>query len=312
MIRQALLILFFLLLFAAHLKAQDIRMSQYAFQLPASNPANVLMHNTCVAGSFRQQWPSAPIRSQAASAQAATNIPSIKSGIGLTVYNEQLGGGIQHFTTLNAIYARKVSLTKKIHFIGAMQAGIVQKQISVDELQFAVPEAVAPTSETLPDFGIGIKLAYNNIFMVGLSVDHLLEPAFGKSGLNKVDKTFAIDLVYDYYIIKKSFTRKPLFIRSTINYYQQGVASFMAIGAGIDRYPLFFGLISRSSHHITPQAIGLSAGFSTILGKVIYTYDTGLLTPQNHVSKFGNHEVTFLVERAYKRKTNRHKAIKCP
>lgn len=310
--KQAALTLFLMLAHYAWLDAQDIRFSQHYLQLPASNPANILMHNTFIAGSFRQQWPSAPFQSKAVSAQAGANIPSVKSGVGLSIYNEQLGGGLQNFTSLNAIYARKVTISKKIHFIPAMQAGIIQKQVDTDELQFAVPENVALMSEIRPDFGLGMKLTYNNVFMAGLYVEHLLEPTFGHSGLNKVHKTVAIDLIYDYYIIKKSFTRKPLFIRSTVNYFLQGTSSYMVIGAGIDRYPLYLGVVSRSSHNVIPQAIGLSAGFSTTFGKVVYTYDTGLLTQQNHISKFGNHEVTFLVESAYKRKTNRHKAIKCP
>lgn len=193
-----------------------------------------------------------------------------------------------------------------------MQGGVVQKSLNAENLIFESPESVPSANEIRPDFGLGIKLAYANKFSAGISVVHLLEPSFYASGESTLPKRIGIDLAYDYYIIKKSFTRKPLILKSNLQYYLQSGRSFMAVGLGIDRYPFFAGVLSRSSQTLVPQAAGMSAGVSLRFGKIIYTYDTGIFTPYNYIANFGCHEVTFLIENAYKRKPNRHKAIKCP
>jgi type IX secretion system PorP/SprF family membrane protein len=169
---------------------QDAAFSMYFFNPLYINPAYAGSREV-LSGSLvsRNQWvamPGAPI-SQALSIHSA--LPRSRIGLGLQVYNDQLGP--MKNTGVNATVAYHLPITKNTKLSFGMSGTLNDVRIGWDNIHINDQNDPSfinnPSSSMVPDINAGLYL-YKTRFYLGLSANHLMQSKFGLSNPNSADQ----------------------------------------------------------------------------------------------------------------------------
>jgi type IX secretion system PorP/SprF family membrane protein len=173
-------IIMVLLSFSAYAQ-QDAGFSMYFFNPLYINPAYAGSREV-FSGSLvhRSQWVAMPGAPTSQSLSIHSAIPNSKIGLGLQVYNDNLGP--MKNTGVNATFAYHLPLTSKAKLSFGMSGTLNNLRIGWDKINIDDnydPAFINNTSSSwVPDANAGLYL-YKTRFYLGLSVNHLLQSKFG-------------------------------------------------------------------------------------------------------------------------------------
>jgi len=311
--------------------AQDPHFSQYY--------ANPLYLNPGLTGStecgrinlnYRNQWPSLGKAYVTYSASYDQNLPVLSSGIGFTFVSDQTGDGALSKSHISGFYSYKLKISRSALLSVGFQATYTQQSIDWGKLVFG--DQINPgtgtinpgTSEIPPnsleksyiDFSTGAVFDYDNIFFVGLAVNHLTQPEDGfydnSNSMVPMKITFHGGTTYN--LSRGGFgnyEQGDWALSPNLLYHQQENFSELNIGAYVSRDPFIAGIWFRNSFSNSDAAIfvlGIQHG-NYRLG---YNYDI-TLSKLSSISG-GAHEISFAYEFCIlkEEKRRRIRTIKVP
>jgi len=198
--RSAILLMIIFFSFIAR-GQQDPQISQNMFNRLAINPA-FAGSNEAICGSIlnRQQWSGFEGSPKTTIFSADMGISSNqawldKNGVGLTFINDQLGN--LNYNNIKLMYAHRQAFSFAPGYfslgvdVGYIAQSWANKWVANDpiEIDGAIPGAITTSAI---DMGLGLYYNNGDNYYAGVSVEHLLEPTFEKTGTN-------YDFVYPQY-----------------------------------------------------------------------------------------------------------------
>jgi type IX secretion system PorP/SprF family membrane protein len=169
-------------------EAQDPQFTQFY--------ANPLYLNPAFAGSarcpricmnFRDEWPAIPGTFVTYSGSYDQHVDALAGGVGLIITQDEAGQATLTTTSISAVYAYQLNISRTFTISAGFEGGYQQKTIDESKLNFG--DMIDPrkgfiynTSEVLyrntvgvPDFSAG-AMGYSKNLFLGFSVDHLTQP----------------------------------------------------------------------------------------------------------------------------------------
>ncbi len=280
--RKIVLLFSFITGMCTSLQAQDAYFSQFFMNPVYLNPAYSGSMKVPRAGvQYRNQWPAYNNAYTTYFASFDTYLPSIKSGIGVLLYNDVQGDGIYTESNFKFIYSKEIKLNKEWTMYGSISAGAQINSLHFNRLVFAdqldpIYGQNQPTAETvpdnnnkiLPDFGAGI-LVFNDQYFFGLAADHLSEPdqsVYSENSYSlprKYTMHFEVNLPWH----RPGRWRKYVKLNPNFILQSQGKELNMTYGIYANRKGLSVGMWNRLTNRKSADII-LMAGF---IGKQIKT-----------------------------------------
>lgn len=170
--KNKLVLISCLLLFAKFMTAQDLIVSQHIFCRDLINPSSFEQSNDVnVFLLFNKQYTG--IVQQPNTQIADVSIKRHETKFGITVINDVIGYDKTQYFKLR--YARRFAITNEAHFSLGLSGGVVHKQIEATKLTFEDdddPLSYTDLSDTRFDFDFGAEFEYQQL-VVGFSVNHL-------------------------------------------------------------------------------------------------------------------------------------------
>lgn len=309
--------------------AQDVSFSQYY--------GNPLYLNPALAGSkicprltlnYRNQWPSIPATFVDYSVSYDQFIDAVSGGIGLVVINENQAAGTLNSTTVGAMYAFRVNLTKNLTMSAALQGSYIQTKLDWDKFVFGdqlvggdLLGQLPPTAETPPDrlnlgmidFSSGILFGYRERLYGGFAAHHMNQPdnSFYSNGDSKLAMKYTLHAgaLIDVRQGLQNGDVEDLSISPNVMYQQQGEFHQLNVGVYLNFYPFVVGGWFRHNFE-NPDAVIALIGFMQPKFKLGYSYDYTVSQLTNNTG--GAHEISFTWQFDCGQKTFKQKAIKCP
>jgi type IX secretion system PorP/SprF family membrane protein len=175
-----MLVLLALMAGGSQVQAQQEKMfSQYMFNMLALNPAYAGSRDVLSAtGVYRNQWGGIEGAPKTASFTIDAPVNKEKFGLGLQVFNDQLG--VENYTGAFATYAFRIKIGERSTLSLGIQGGATSFRWNLAEVSLAPggsandPAFNANISKILPNFGTGIYLS-NDRGYIGISAPYLLE-----------------------------------------------------------------------------------------------------------------------------------------
>ncbi|MFA5330099.1 MAG: PorP/SprF family type IX secretion system membrane protein [Prolixibacteraceae bacterium] len=188
-LKRILLIISIFIGFQSVLQAQDPYFSQFFLNPVYMNPSYAGTMKVPRAGvQYRNQWPGVSNAYSTYFASFDTYLSSIKSGIGILLYNDVQGDGLYTESSFKLIYSKEIKLNRDWTMYGSLTAGAQLNSLNFNRLVFydglnPIYGNNVPTGETVPDnnnrlfpdFGTGI-LIFNDKYFFGIAADHLSQP----------------------------------------------------------------------------------------------------------------------------------------
>ena len=316
---------------ASKVLAQDAQFSQFY--------ANPLYLNPAFAGAtecgrvnlqYRNQWPGLSNAYATYSLSYDQNLSGINSGFGVLVMSDQQGDGALSSTSASGFYVYKLKVSNPITINFGVKASYYQEHLNWDKLIFAdqinsaTGEVSTATSETPPssfdisvvDFSVGSIMSYYDMFIIGLAVDHVTQPAlsFYDNPDSKLDMKITAHGSVNINLSKGMLgdhRQGDIMLQPSILYMQQGKFHQLNAGLYVEKYPLVLGAYYRHNFQ-NPDAAIVLVGISINNFRLGYSYD---ITMSNVGGKSGGaHEISlawdFCIYKDGKRRTIR--AIKSP
>ena len=283
--------------------------------------------------SYRNQWPSIGNGFVTYTASYDRHFENLKSGIGVLFLKDQAGDGNLSTANISILYSYDVKLGNLLHFRPGMSFSYTERSIDFSKLIWmdqlsaggtAPNSGEVPTFEKVADIDFAASgLFYTEMFWLGASVDHLLQPNQSLYYHEFEDENMAIIPIkmqvfggYQYTLKERLLRPKPTRLQFAFLYKQQ--AEFQQIDFGFYWHysPIVAGIWYRGipvvRNNAMNDAVVLLLGIKTDKLNIGYSYDfttSNLLTNSG-----GSHEisVSYTFE-GREHKKNRHKRmIPCP
>lgn len=260
---------------------------------------------------YRNQWPGI---SDFVSYDASFLVSSerYKSTLGTYIFRDTQGGGIINNTNFSLLYAYKTRISRDIFFSAGLNGAFQIYKTNFSGLTFE--NGMNPASEN--------KIIYHPEFSVGINMDMQGKNNFGFS-ISQFSTFFSASQINDglrytlsyvgRFVTGKGYSQnttifEPLVYTSLSRTYNE-----LLYGGRINISGLIGGLYARQDLTFKFDALIILLG--THIGNLqfFYTYDLNLSGASARFSNLAAHEVTFLYDLEYKRKTKKRRgAIKCP
>jgi type IX secretion system PorP/SprF family membrane protein len=310
--------------------AQDAAFSQFY--------ANPLFLNPALTGStecgrlhlnYRNQWPSISNAFVTYSVSYDQSLEAINSGFGFLVMADQQGDAAYSRTSVGGSYAYTAKLSNSAMLSFGIKAAYYQENLNWDKLIFAeqintsAGNIAARINERPPnqtnvstvDFGAGLMLAFDDMFFVGLSADHLTQPNL--SFYNDPDSKLPFKLTaHAGTVINVSqgmiggAYEGDILLQPNVLFQQQGYFTQLNAGLYAVKYPFVLGGWFRHNFE-NPDAAIVLAGLTWQNFRFAYSFDITL--SQVGMPGGGAHEISFAWDFCiYRESKRRIRTIKSP
>lgn len=263
--------------------------------------ANPLYLNPALSGStecgrlhlnYRNQWPSLDNAFVTYSIAYDQNLPSINSGFGVMVMNDQQGNGSFNRTMAGGFYSYHLSVSEELSVFFGMKASFYQESINWSKLIFA--DMINPatgeiystgsgeaqpdnTSIAVADFGAGIVLGYSDKMFFGFAADHLSQPQlnFYTNSDNQLNMKFTAHGGLNFNASNGSMgdmSERDLIIQPNLLYLQQADFKQLNLGIYVSKAPFITGAWFRHSFQ-NADALVVLLGLSHNNFRFGYSYD---------------------------------------
>lgn len=331
MVSRKLLALFIMMVITQNaLFAQDAAFSQFY--------ANPLFLNPALSGStecgrlhlnYRNQWPSISNAFVTYSVSYDQSLDAINSGFGFLVMADQQGDAAYNRTIAGGSYAYTAKISNSALLSFGIKAAYYQEKLNWEKLIFAdqintsTGGIAASSGESRPsqteistvDFGAGLMLAFEDMFFVGISGDHLTQPNLsfyndpGSKLPLKITAHAGTVINVSQGMIGGAY-EGDILLQPNILFQQQG--NFTQLNAGLYavKYPFVLGGWYRHNFE-NPDAAIVLAGFTWQNFRFAYSFDISL--SQIGMPGGGAHEISFAWDFCiYRESKRRIRTIKSP
>lgn len=302
-------------LITLNVKAQDPTFSQFYANPTYLNPA-FAGSEICPRGvlNYRNQWPGYEASYITYSASYDQFVAPISGGLGLNVVTDRSGEGVLTTTMVQAMYAYKMQLNRKLHAALGIQGGLIQKEIDWSNLNFGdmIDDrrgAIYMTQEQLNngankslDLSTGI-LVYNKQLHSGLAVHHLLEPDESLiTGVGVLPRKYSFHGGATLPITSRGW---PAILSPNIIIQRQNNFTEYNLGTYFSKGPLVAGLWYRFN-----DSFIVSLGFKNDNFKIGYSYDMTVTSITN--KSYGSHELSVGYVFKCHLKKRKYTTVNCP
>ncbi|HQW06128.1 MAG: type IX secretion system membrane protein PorP/SprF [Flavobacteriales bacterium] len=274
---------------SASFAQQDPQLTQYMFDRLSVNPAVAGTNGQlCVTGFFRQQWSGFEGAPKTGLLNAQMPIAKISSGVGLSVYFDELGQQKSNFARLSYSFHRKIGPGT---FGVGLSAGLLAHSLGSNWIARDNPAddaAIPGNGQSDSKFDLGAGLYYTSpTFYIGISSTHLTEPELKDVSIKGV-RHYWVQAGYDWAIggDKKYVLQPSTLIKS------DGTSTQVDLTATfLYNNQVWLGVSYRTEDAIAPL-IGYQIATGkdkTSMFKIGYSYDVTTSRLKNYSS--GSHEI---------------------
>jgi type IX secretion system PorP/SprF family membrane protein len=291
---------------------QNYHFSNLHENLYICNPAYITKTNKIAfLLTYRNQWPG---NSDFVTYNGSFFISSdaLHSTAGILIMRDVQGAGVITSDYFSLLYGFKTKISRNWQFSGGLQAAYTIYSTNFSGQHFENgqnPGITLDERSTSFDFSTGIDFSYRENASYGFSVSKL--GSFLPD--QNLHQNLQFNLSYEgSYLLKKRNSNQPVIIEPLFYTAVQKNYNEIMYGARMDYTSIIGGLYARQNSKFQFDAIIILLG--TRFGKmaIYYCYDINLSGAESHFTKFAAHEVTFLYDMEYKRKSSKRGAIKCP
>lgn len=324
------LIIFYTFITFDAAQAQDLRYTQYHASDIYLNPAFAGSGSTpAITLNFRDQWPDMPQSFISYRVALSHPVDVLRSGIGVYVQQDNQGNGVLKSFKMGGQYMYQVRYSKKLAMNFGVDAGLVQQQLSWNDLQFydqinyltgfsdasGLPN---PTNEPVPpslnhsyfDMGLGTALVSTSWYL-GLSAAHITSPNLSFYN-EKVSKLPLVVTGQAGLILANEKRAKPLYVNPIVVVTRQGNSRQILAGSYFNKGVVYTGIFFKHNFNSFSD-VCFSVGLKKGLLVFAYSYDLSLGTLSGNSG--GSHELSFIVNwktRKAKQSTKNRDILKCP
>ncbi|MBL7950545.1 MAG: type IX secretion system membrane protein PorP/SprF [Flavobacteriales bacterium] len=273
----------------AALAQQDPQLTQYMFDRISINPAVAgSSGQICATGFFRQQWSGFDGAPKTGLFNAQMPISKISSGIGLSVYLDELGQQKSNFARLSYSFHRKIGPGT---FGIGLSAGLIAHTLGNNWIARDNPAddtSIPLNGQSDSGFDLGAGLYYTNPkFWIGLSSTHLQEVELDDVSI-KATRHYFVQAGYNWDLVgdKKYVLQPSTLIKS------DGTSTQLDLNATL----LYNNQVWLGVSYRTEDAIAPMVGYQFATGKnkdgmakIGYSYDVTTSQLKNYSS--GSHEI---------------------
>jgi len=274
---------------SASFAQQDPQLTQYMFDRLSINPAVAgTTGQLCATGFYRQQWSGFDGAPKTGLINAHMPIAKISSGVGLSVYFDELGQQKSNFVRASYSFHRKIG----VGTLGiGISAGIIAHSLGNDWIArdpVADDTSIPGNGQSDSKFDMSAGLYYTSpTFWIGLSSTHLTQPELSDVSIASVRHYF-VQAGYDWAIKgdKKYVLQPSTLIKS------DGTSTQLDLNATfLYNNQVWLGVSYRTEDAIAPL-IGYQMSANkekTAMLKIGYSYDVTTSRLKNYSS--GSHEI---------------------
>lgn len=236
----------------------------------------------------------------------------LKSTVGFHIINDNQGKGIINMTTISLLYGYKTQIGRQFDFAAGLNGNYNLYRANFANLRYEnMASPVIPANEDTQffDFSAGLEFGYNNHSWLGASVSHITNIA--SSSHLHLNRKFTISY-RGRYDLSSSFNQQEVYVEPILVTSIQNNYNEILYGGRIKYEIVYGGIYVRQNIQFQMDALIILLGTSYKNWSLFYTYDINLSGADSRFTKLAAHEVTFLYNMEYKRKSNRKGAIKCP
>lgn len=285
----------------------DIHENQFKY-----NPS-VITHieNMAFQLTYRNQWPG---NSDFVTYDGAFIVSSeqIKSSFGIYLLRDTQGGGIINNTGVSLIYGYNTRIAHDLSFSAGLEATCSIYSTHFSGLTFEnnlIPQLPLDQSIYFFNFASGFEISYRDRQRYGLAVRNLgaLQSSQHTTSELTVDASYM-----GRFTLSGGYNPYDTYLVTLVNVSASRNNNELLYGGRIKYSVVYGGIYARQNIRFEFDALILLLG--TQLGNVsiFYTYDLNLSGASARFSNLASHEVTFLYDMQYKRKSKKKGAIKCP
>jgi len=270
------------------LRAQDVYFSQFFMNPTYLNPSYAgTMKVPRFSLQYRNQWPAMGNAYINYFAAFDTYIHSIKSGVGLLVFNDAQGGGVYSETSFKAMFSKEINLSSDWTLYGSINFGAKLNSLNFNKLIFAdqlysqnytLTSEIPPeyNNRLIPDFGAGI-LVFNDKYFFGIAGDHLSEPdqSIYPGTLYPLKRKYTVHFEYSFSWFRPGHLRKLIKFTPNFIFQSQGTYQSLAYGIYGNRKGISMGVWSRITSDKNTDMI-VMAGFLGKKFKSAVSYDVNI------------------------------------
>ncbi|MBK6732234.1 MAG: PorP/SprF family type IX secretion system membrane protein [Bacteroidetes bacterium] len=322
---------FFYALITIHgVNAQDLRFTQYHASDTYLNPAFAgSAGDPGITINFRDQWPDMPQTYISYRVALSQPINVLSSGVGVYVIQDNQGNGVLKNFRMGGQYMYQLRFSKKLAMNFGVDASLVQRQLSWNDLQFydqinfltgfsdasGLPN---PTNEPVPaslnknffDMGLGTALVSTNWYL-GLSAAHILQPNLSFYNDSESKLPMAVTGQAGVILFNKK-RANPLYVNPLMVITSQGRSNQLLIGSYFNKGAFYPGIFLKHNFNSFSD-VCFNVGLKKGLLSFAYSYDLSLGSLSGNSG--GSHELSFIVNwktRSTKQSNKNRDILKCP
>lgn len=300
--------------------AQDPLSSQFYANQLYMNPAMAGLEGpTKISIGYRNQWPGSAGAYSTYHAAFEQYLENLQGGVGIHVMNDRQGDGTFNTTSLDAIYAYHLKVTRQLTITGGLQASVGQRSMNPDGL--ILPDDLSGVSGTeligyskwYPDFAVGFGFFFKNIYG-GIACHHLTQPYMSTSEdpNTKLSRRYTAHVGTMIPVYEKRLGREVLQLSPNLIFVQQDIYQQINYGLEVMFKSLLTGVWLRQDLRFSYATAIFSVGYARDQFRFRYSYDAKLSAPDLHIPSMGAHEISLgiIFENLYK--STKRRAIKSP
>lgn len=290
-------------------RGQDGEYSQFYANPLYLNPgfAGTSSHARVIVN-YRNQWPSLGNTYVNYSVSYDRFVQPVNGGIGLQLADNIEAGGSLRSSSAYLFYSYHIQATDRLFLNAALQAGMIYKGFSPNDLIFPSEinqqnGQITPgggviaenATKMLPDFGVGV-LGQLDSYYFGLSIQHLSQPdesLIEGDQKGRLPRKYTIHAGMQTHKFRNGLLSKPYTLSPNIIFQQQGSFRQLNLGMYVNMGPLSGGVWYRQNLSARPDAIIAMLGLKRDRFKISYSYDFTLSQLSNY--SFGSHELSLVL-----------------
>ena len=260
---------------------------------------------------YRNQWPGL---SDFITYDASIILSSerYKSSTGAYIFRDTQGGGIINNTGFSLLYAYKTRINRDIFFSAGINAAlqIYRTNFSGLVLENGQSPAAEDKSVYKPEFSVGINIDLQGKTNFGISLSQL-SSIYTRGPMND-GMRYTVSYCGSF-VTNRGYSRNTIIVEPIVYASASRVYNELVYGGRVNISGLTGGLYARQNLGFQFDALIILLGIQLGNMRLFYTYDLNLSGTSARFSNLAAHEVTFLYNLEYKRKTKKRRgAIKCP
>lgn len=318
---------FFLLPFLSfYSSGQDVIFSQFH--------GNLIYHNPAFAGSadynrlsinYRNHWPELHSDFVTYSASYDQPVELLHGGIGIHLFNDNLGDGTLRIFSAALIYTYHLRVTRDFFVFAGFQASINQNRLASGNLIFEdmidpFRGVVYQTTENIngyqkiyPDFAVGFLGIYKELYG-GITIHHLARPGISDNPVDesRLSRKYSLHAANNFYLKGTPNRAGAIVLTPSLLFQQQNHYQNLSYGFVLSREPVSLGVWFRHDFAFSNNSaiFGASVNYQNI--SISYSYDMAVKGAGPGLPGTAAHEITCIAGFSFGKKRGLIKAIKVP